>query len=164
MTSELSSDRSVNRLTGILAGAVLPVMGSSKLIGTPVFRNEDIVPTAHPRPGPRGALDRKTEEIIGPIRGRRAGRAQPAHQPLGHHRAEAAANRVRLDAHVQQQADDLAGATRVKRGQGHVTGQGGLERDLGRGPIADFADGDDLGILAQQGVQAALESQGPPPG
>ncbi len=47
----------------------------------------------------------------------------------------------------------------MKRGQGQVTGQGGLERDLGRGPIADFADGDDLGILAQQGAQAALESQ-----
>jgi len=115
-------------------------------------------------PGHAGSLDPKTEEIKGLVRRHRAGWAQPAHQPLGHHRAEAAADGVRLDAHVEQAADDLAGAAGVKRGQGQVTGQGGLERDLGRGPVADLADGDDLGILAQQGAQAALERQGPPPG
>ncbi len=40
-----------------------------------------------------------------------------------------------------------------------MAGQGSLKRDLGRGPVANLADGDDFRILAQQGAETALESQ-----
>ena len=40
-----------------------------------------------------------------------------------------------------------------------MAGEGGLQGDLGRGLVADFADGDDLRVLPQQRLQARLERE-----
>ena len=116
---------------------------------------------------PRGtlaALHRQAEEVLGAAATARAGAAEPAHQPLGDDGAQAAADGVGLDAHVEEPADDLAGAAGVERGQDEVAGERGLERDLGGRPVADLADGDDLGVLAEQRLQARSRGSARRPG
>ena len=47
----------------------------------------------------------------------------------------------------------------MQRGKDEVTGQRRLRGDLGRLQVADLADEDDVGILAQQGAQQRGEFQ-----
>ncbi len=47
----------------------------------------------------------------------------------------------------------------MERGEDQVTRESGLERDLGGLLVADLADRDDLGILAEQRSQARFERQ-----
>ena len=47
----------------------------------------------------------------------------------------------------------------VEGGEDQVAGQGGADRDVGRLPVADFADHDDVGVLAQDVAQRAGEGE-----
>ena len=46
------------------------------------------------------------------------------------------------------------GVVRVQRREDEVAGERGLDRDLGRLGVADLADHDDVGVLAEDGAQA----------
>ena len=111
---------------------------------------------------PRGSLawlHGQAEEIVGAARRDRAV-AKPAHQALGDDDAQPASDHVWLDPHVEEPADDLAGTAGMKCRQDQMAGEGGLERDLGRGLVADLADGDHFGVLTQQRFQARARASG----
>ena len=107
-------------------------------------------PTGFAALGKASLADVETEAVLGRVGGDRAGGAEPSDEALGDHGAEAAADGVGLDPHVEESADDLAGAAGVEGGERQVAGQRGLERDLGGASVADLADGDHLGILPEQ--------------
>src|SRR5207245_5417374 len=47
----------------------------------------------------------------------------------------------------------------VQRGEDHVSGEGGLDGDVDRLQVADLADQDDVGVLADDVPQAGGEGQ-----
>ena len=59
-------------------------------------------------------------------------------------------NIVGAHAHGDEAWDAPGGIVGVKSGDDEVSGEGGLEGDLGSFVIADFADHDDVGILAEE--------------
>src|SRR5579871_100701 len=66
---------------------------------------------------------------------------------------------VRLDAHVNEAANDVGHVIGVNGGENEVAGEGGLNGDLRGFLVADFADHDFVGVVAQDGAQSAGESQ-----
>ncbi len=64
-----------------------------------------------------------------------------------------------LHAQVQHAGDGGGGVVRVQRGEDQVAGQRGLDGDVGGFQVADLADEDDVGVLPQEGTQAAGEGQ-----
>ena len=70
-----------------------------------------------------------------------------------------AGDQERLDAHVEQPRDGAGGVVGVQRAEDQVAGQRGLDGDLGRLQVADFADQDDVGVVPQDGPQARGEGQ-----
>ena len=64
-----------------------------------------------------------------------------------------------LDSHVHETRDRFRCAISVQRGQNEVAGEGGLDRDFRGFKIADFADQNDVWVLAQEGAQGGREIQ-----
>lgn len=58
-----------------------------------------------------------------------------------------------FDAHVDETGEDAGGAAGVDGGDDEVSGEAGLDGDGGGFGIADFADEDDLGVLAHEGAE-----------
>ena len=85
--------------------------------------------------------------------------AQPPDQPLRDHRAQGARQQERFDPHVAHPGDRARRVVGVDGGQHEVPGERGLDRDLGGFAVADFADHDHVGILAQNRAQPRSESQ-----
>ena len=85
--------------------------------------------------------------------------AQHADQPLGHHRLDRAGDQERLDAHVDQAGDRAGRVVGVQRAEHQVAREGRLDGHLGHLQVADFADQDDVGRLAQHGPQDLGERQ-----
>src|SRR6267143_3090998 len=80
--------------------------------------------------------------------GRAAAGADSPDEPLGEHALEHRGDEVGLAAHVLQPRDGARRVVRVQGREDEVSGEGGLDRDLGRLEVADLADHDDVGILA----------------
>ncbi|KAG1194929.1 hypothetical protein G6F35_013314 [Rhizopus arrhizus] len=78
---------------------------------------------------------------------------QAARQALGDHQRHRAGDVVRRDAHVHQARDGLRRIVGMQRGQHHVAGLRRLDRNLRRFQGADFADHDDVRVLAQERAQ-----------
>src|SRR5215208_7136487 len=57
--------------------------------------------------------------------------------------------------HAQNTIDRLAGIDRVERAHHKMSSLRGIQSNLDRGPVAHFADQDDLGSLAERGAQSA---------
>ena len=76
--------------------------------------------------------------------------AQAARQALGDDQAHRGRNGVRLHAHVDQTGEGLRRIVRVQRGEHQVAGLRRLDGDFGSLEVADFADHDDVGVLAQE--------------
>jgi hypothetical protein len=68
---------------------------------------------------------------------------------------------IRLNAHVQEPAKHVEHVVGVDRGEHEVSGEGRLNRDLRRFRIADFADHDLVGIVAQDSSAARGRTSGP---
>ena len=86
-------------------------------------------------------------------------RADHAHQPLRQNAVQRGDEVVRLDAHVQEAAQHVQHVVGVNRGEHQVAGERGVDGDLRGFLIANFADHDLVGIVAQDGAQAAREGQ-----
>jgi hypothetical protein len=80
-------------------------------------------------------------------------------QALGEHADDGRGDHVGLDADLHQADDGLRGGVGVQRGEHEVAGERGLGGDLGGLQVADLADQDDVGILAQEGAQQGGELQ-----
>ena len=63
----------------------------------------------------------------------------------------------RLDADIDQTCNSAGRIVRVQRTENQVSSQRGLDGDLGRLLVADFADQDDVGGLPQHGPDDAGE-------
>jgi hypothetical protein len=85
--------------------------------------------------------------------------AEPAHEPLREHRDERARDEERLDAHVGEPRERRRRVVRVDRREDEVAGERGLHRVVGRLLVADLADEDDVGVLAEVGAQRRGEGQ-----
>ena len=86
-------------------------------------------------------------------------RAEAPHQALRADQVDRARDEERLDAHVHQAADRARRVVGVQRRQHEVAGQRRLDRDLRRLEVADFADQDDVRVLAQERAQRRGEVQ-----
>src|SRR5580698_7348268 len=66
---------------------------------------------------------------------------------------------VRLDAHVNKAADYVGNVVGVNRGENQVAGERRLDRDLRGFLVANFADHDFVGVMPQNGTQAARKRE-----
>ena len=85
--------------------------------------------------------------------------ADHAHQALRQDAVQRRHKIVGLDAHVQEAADHVDDVIGVDGREHQVAGQRGLDGDLRGFGVADFADHDLVGIVAQNRTQAARERQ-----
>ena len=86
-------------------------------------------------------------------------RADAADQALGADQVDRARDQERLDAHVHQAADRAGRVVGVQRRQHEVAGQRRLDGDFRGFEVADFADQDDVRVLAQERAQRRGEVQ-----
>ena len=89
----------------------------------------------------------------------RAVRAELPREPLGQHGRDGGAGDERLDAHLVQARDRARGVVRVQGREHEVSGEGGLDRDARGLAVADLADHDDVGVVAQDRAQRRGERQ-----
>ena len=83
--------------------------------------------------------------------------AHLAHEALRDDAAHAAGDEVRLHADIDETVDGGRRVVGVHGGQHQVAGDGGAHGDLGRLAVANLAHRHDVGVLAQDGAQAAGE-------
>src|SRR5437870_10040376 len=93
------------------------------------------------------------------MKGAPADRTQHADQKLSEHAVQRRHEVVRLDAHVQKAANYVDDVVRVDRGEHEVAGQRGLNGNLRRFFVTNFADHDLVRIVAQNRAQPAREGQ-----
>ena len=117
-------------------------LGQHRLARRPVLGREHV----------QVVVEQFVERRLGHRLGLAAGRADAPHQPLGQHREQRVGEVERVHAHVQQPGHCLRRAVGVQRGQHQVTGQRGLDRDLGGFLVADLADHDHVRVRAQEGA------------
>src|ERR1035437_3240098 len=85
--------------------------------------------------------------------------ANLAHQALGQDAVQRGHKIIGLHAHVEKAAQHVQDVIGVHGGEHQVAGEGGVDGDLRGFLIADFADHDLVGIVAQYGAQAAREGE-----
>src|SRR6266542_4101828 len=85
--------------------------------------------------------------------------ADAAHQALGQHAVERGDEVVEVDLHVEEAAEDVDDVVRVHGGEDQVAGQRRLHRDRRRLLVADLADHDLVGVVAEDGPEAAREGE-----
>src|SRR5579864_265190 len=85
--------------------------------------------------------------------------ANHAHQALGQNAVQSGNEIVRLDAHVDEPADDVGYVIGVHGGEHQVSGERRLNGDLSGFVIANFSDHDLVRVVPQDRTQAAGERQ-----
>src|SRR5947207_10102843 len=85
--------------------------------------------------------------------------AKHAHETLREDRFERRGHQIGLDTHVHKPGDRARRVVRVQRGKNQMAGQRRLHGNLGGLLIANFADENHIGIVAQNRAQSARESQ-----
>jgi hypothetical protein len=68
-------------------------------------------------------------------------------ETLGHHEVDRGGDQERLDAHVEQTCDRARRVVGVERRQDQVTGQRGLDGNLGGFKVSNLTDHDDVRVL-----------------
>jgi hypothetical protein len=84
--------------------------------------------------------------------------ADDRHQTLRHHPHQRGGNQVVLRTHVDHAADGLHRVVGVQRGENQMPRERGLDANLQRLTVADFANHDDVGVVAQNRAQCLGES------
>ena len=85
--------------------------------------------------------------------------AELSRQALRDDQAHRGRDGVGLDAHVDQAGERLRGIVGMQRREHQVAGLRRLDGDLGGFQVADFADHDDIRVLAQEGAQRGGKGQ-----
>ena len=86
-------------------------------------------------------------------------RAEDPDEPLGDDRDHRRGDEKRLDPHIDEARHGARRVVRVEGGEDKVAGERRLDRDLRRLPVADFADKDDVRVLADDGAKPLGEGQ-----
>ena len=117
-----------------------------------------------PAPGdplPIGRQPRRAADFLDRVGARlltdRARRTRPPHQPLRHDAEERRRHQERLDAEVEQPRDGRRRVVGVQRAEQQMAGLRRPERDVRRLLIANLADQNHVGILAENRAQPARE-------
>jgi len=84
---------------------------------------------------------------------------QVPHKPLSEHAEQARGDEERLDPHVDQPHHGTGGVVGVQGREHQVPGETRLHRDLRGLQVADLADHDHVGVLAQDGAQCPRKSE-----
>jgi hypothetical protein len=74
------------------------------------------------------------------------------HQTLRHYPNQRGGNQVVLRTHVDHAADGLHRVVGVQRGENQMPRERGLNANLQRLTVTDFANHDDVGVVAQDGA------------
>src|SRR5262249_50421376 len=90
---------------------------------------------------------------VGDVEDELALRAQRPHQPLGDGAEQAVGQEVRVDAQVEDAGDHAGRHGGVDRREHQVAAVGGADGNVGGLRVADFADHDHVGGLAQYAAQ-----------
>ena len=85
--------------------------------------------------------------------------ADLADEALGEDAVEGGDEVVGFDAHVEEAAEDVDDVVGVDGGEDEVAGEGGVDGDLRGFGVADFADEDLVGVVAEDGAEAAGEGE-----
>ena len=85
--------------------------------------------------------------------------ANAADQALSADQVDRGCHQEWLNAHVHQAGDGFRSAVGVQRGEHKVAGESGLDGDFSGFKVSDFADQNDVGILAQEGSQGSGKVQ-----
>src|ERR1700677_2780006 len=105
-----------------------------------------------------GKPDLTQDRLARLVRRATAGADAP-NEALPEHALEARGDQERLDAHIDETGNGAGCVIGVQRGEDKVTGERGLNGDLGGFQIARFTDHDAVRVLAQKGAQGAGESK-----
>ncbi len=102
------------------------------------------------------------DEVLGQVGGVRDGPglalgADAPDEALGHGSDEGGGDEEGFDAHVHEAHGGGGGVVGVEGGEDEVAGHGGLGGGGGGFEVADFADHDDVGVMAEDGAEALLE-------
>ena len=89
------------------------------------------------------------KHFVGHANGFLAVFAHALEQALGGGEADGGLGEEGLDAHVGQTGEDAGGVVGVQGAQDEVAGERRFDGDVGGLVVADLADHDDVGILAQ---------------
>src|SRR5437016_11586453 len=93
------------------------------------------------------------------MKGAPANRTQHADQTLSEHAIQRGHKVVGLDAHVQETANNVDDVVRVDGREYEVAGQRGLNCNLRRFFVTDFANHNFVWVVAQDRTQTAREGQ-----
>ncbi len=85
--------------------------------------------------------------------------AKAAQKPLRRATDETRAQKKRVGFHIQKPGDRAGGVVAVQSREHQVTGQGGAQGRLHRFVVADFADENDVGVLAHGGAEQLREGE-----
>src|SRR6185437_12757606 len=85
--------------------------------------------------------------------------ADAAYQALRANQVDGGGNKKWLDAHVHQTANGFRSAVSVQRGKHQVSSERGLDGDFRGFEIANLADEDYVGVLAQKGAERSRKVQ-----
>src|ERR1039458_5065239 len=118
------------------------VTGPSALHAASTFAEAEPVPL-----GGVKAADQQSVVVV--VDGVRAVFADGAHQSLGQNAVESGYEVVGLDAHVEEAAEDVDHVVGVDGGEDEVAGKRGVDGDLRRLLVADFADENLVRVVAQ---------------
>ena len=77
-------------------------------------------------------------------------------EALGEDGEKGAGDLVGFDRHFEEAGDGGGGVAGVESGDEAVAGEGGLDGERGGGGVADFAEHEDLRVLAEDGLEGAV--------
>ncbi len=125
---------------------------SSAIAGTSAF--DAACPFAEVEVPPLGGIQSAVaQKLVVVPNGVDAVFADGTHQPLRQDAVERGDEVVCLDAHVEKASQHVEDVVGVDRGEHQVSGERGVDGDLRRLLVADFADQDLVRIVAQDGAQ-----------
>src|SRR5579885_1974882 len=142
----------VGQIEQFADGGAAMVAGAGAFQATGALGEDDVAPG--------GRVQAEFAEFLGGVAlGLLAVFADHANQALGQDAVERGNEVVRLDAHVDETADDVGNVIGVNGGEDEVPRQGGLNGDFGGFLVADFADHDFVGVVAKDGPQATRKGE-----
>ena len=142
----------VAQVEQLVNGAAAAEAGAAAFEASGAFNQLVLLPFL----GIESALDKRRIRVL---HGLFAMVADDAHQALGEDAVQRGDKVVGLDAHVQEAAEHVEHVVGVDGGEDQVAGERGVDGDLRGLLVADFADHDLVGIVAQDGAETAGEGE-----
>jgi hypothetical protein len=142
----------VGEVEEFVNGGAAAVAGSAALHATDTLAETEAVPLG-------GVEAADVQRFVVVVDGVGAVLADGANEALGEDAVEGGDEVVGFDAHVEEAAEDIDDIVGVDGGEDEMAGEGGVDGDLRGFLVTDFADEDLVGVMAEDGTQAAGEGE-----